>query len=334
MEDKPPIENNENQIDEELDDSIKFKEDLDDKEKKNNSIHSKQYDKILKENFSEVIIPYLEKRYNFNLEHTMEIETSIQHTNEREPDFLRIVKSPDSKEYILHVEFQFNNSKDLLYRMKLYDAFLQAKYKLPVRSLVLYFAQSSIRTPHRLEEEMVFTGYEPIFFSDIPYTSFLETNSPPIIALGILGNPNNDTNQEKTKALMYKLKQLCDDELSLSKHLKQLQIMSQIRNLDEIVYKILKEMPISLDLSQNAAVKPLIEKYKRQIEAERQKVEAERQKVEAEKQKAEAEKQKAEAEKLRLESAIINSYKSGQSVQEIAMIFSLSEKEVEKRIKK
>jgi len=80
-----------------------------------------QYDKIIKENL-EVTMPVI----------------IIQYTKERKPDALKKVTDTKGDTYVLHLEFQIADEKEMVYRMVEYCAMLMRKYKLPVKQYVIF----------------------------------------------------------------------------------------------------------------------------------------------------------------------------------------------------
>ena len=96
------------------------------------------YDKILKENITAIFLPLSEKYLGIKIVTTRDLPEKLQSTIEREPDFVKIVKDEEQREFILHIEFQVANEPDMVYRMAEYRAILQRKYKLSVRQFVIY----------------------------------------------------------------------------------------------------------------------------------------------------------------------------------------------------
>ncbi|MDW8295482.1 MAG: hypothetical protein RMJ97_01240, partial [Raineya sp.] len=95
---------------------------------------AQEYDKILKENIEEIILPLAEKLLHLQAKNLEEIPDDLQRTLERRPDFLKKVIEPDnSQNYILHIEFQVEDTDEMLYRMAEYYTLLLRKYRLPVK---------------------------------------------------------------------------------------------------------------------------------------------------------------------------------------------------------
>ena len=81
------------------------------------------YDKILKENIEEILIPLVEKLLDISLSNAKELPDAIQITLEREPELLKIIDD----EYLLQIEFQTADEARMVDRMYLYHTILWGK---------------------------------------------------------------------------------------------------------------------------------------------------------------------------------------------------------------
>lgn len=71
------------------------------------------YDKILKENIASLLLPLTEKYLNIKIINSRELKDKLQTTIEKEPDFIRIVRTDTSEEFILHIEFQTQDEEGM-----------------------------------------------------------------------------------------------------------------------------------------------------------------------------------------------------------------------------
>lgn len=118
------------------------------------------YDKIFKENIEATFLPLSEKYFGIRIATTKEIAGDLQVTLERRPDFLKIVETPEGTRFILHIEFQTRDEKEMIYCMQEYFAILRKKYKLPVRQFVIYLGETPSKMRTDLEETEVFRKFE------------------------------------------------------------------------------------------------------------------------------------------------------------------------------
>ena len=118
-----------------------------------------EYDRIFKENMEEVVLSTSRILFGFEVLQTRELTGKLQHTLEREPDFIRVVETRAGEEFIFHLEFQSRDDLNMLRRMRLYHALLDEKYRLPIRQVVLYVGQAKPQMRTRFEPEEVMSGF-------------------------------------------------------------------------------------------------------------------------------------------------------------------------------
>ncbi len=78
------------------------------------------YDKILKENIAALLLPLTEKYLGIRIKDSRELKDKLQATIEKEPDFIRVVRTDKDEEFILHLEFQTQDEEGMIYRMQEY----------------------------------------------------------------------------------------------------------------------------------------------------------------------------------------------------------------------
>lgn len=73
----------------------------------NSKKESKSFDKIIKENLEFFILQFSDRILGIPIQESKPIELGLQTTIERDPDFVRWIKTEEHSEaYILHIEFQ------------------------------------------------------------------------------------------------------------------------------------------------------------------------------------------------------------------------------------
>jgi len=79
-----------------------------------------QYDKILRENL-EAALPGLVKRLlDIHAVYSEELPDDVQHTKERKPDVLKKVTDKNGQTFVLHIEWQVTDEKEMVFRMAEY----------------------------------------------------------------------------------------------------------------------------------------------------------------------------------------------------------------------
>jgi predicted transposase/invertase (TIGR01784 family) len=211
------------------------------------------YDKILKENFEEIILPMVKSILNISLENTQIIPNRLQKTIEREADFLRKVLNSDGKpDYILHIEVQVKDEKKMVNRMLEYCALLLRKYNIPIRQYVFYIGKKRpVNMVSELNYDNLSFKYQLIDFQTIAYEKFLNSDIPEEIILAILCNFHGEKPTKVISQILIKLRSLISSNLDLGKFTTQLEVISNLRNLEAETVKLIEDMPITIDISKS-----------------------------------------------------------------------------------
>jgi predicted transposase/invertase (TIGR01784 family) len=217
------------------------------------------YDKIIKENLEELLYPLVEQIIGLNLEELEEIPDELQRTIERKPDFLKRVNATESS-YILHLEFQVANDREMHYRMLEYKSMLLRKYELDVQQYVFYIGNAKMRMKNEISLTKLKYSYQIVDLSEIPYEQFLEANEPEAIILGILGNFGESKETEVITKLLNRLKTVPLETSERSKYVVQLEILSSLRNLQtEVIHQIGKIMALKYNIKEDLRYKEGLE---------------------------------------------------------------------------
>ncbi len=228
--------------------------------KKQTSREANKYDKILKENIESLLMPLLGKYLNIHIVESEQLDPKLQTTIERETDLIRIVKTREGERFVLHIEFQSQNEEGMIYRIKEYDAIIHRKYRLEIRHYVIYLGSSRMTMRTRLEEKEVFRGFEVLNVRELEFEQLIESQIPEEIVLAILSDFKGEAPEQIIRAIIERLKKVSSNHAELKKFIRQLQIFSQLRKLDEETTKIRESMPLILDLEQNALFKRGLER--------------------------------------------------------------------------
>ncbi len=213
-------------------------------------------DRIFKENFFINFLPIIEKIFGLeHIETTREITEKLQHTMEREPDFVRIVETEKGEQYILHLEFQTTNDKHMLLRMGEYHSLLMRRYDLPIKHFVLYFGNSKPTMKTQLPADKVFRGFELKDMKDYKSSDFLRSESPEEVVMSILANFEGAKPGDVIERTLLRLQELTADASLLSKYAEQLMILSGLRKLSNETEQKVKAMAITIDIENNAFYK-------------------------------------------------------------------------------
>jgi hypothetical protein len=216
---------------------------------------NKAYDKILKENVGEFFLSLSKKYLGLDIVKSEELKDKLQTTLEKEADFLRIIQTVSGEKFILHLEFQTANEKDMIYRMQEYFAILQKKFQLPVKQFVIYLGQGQVTMRTSLPKEEIFTGFELKNLSQLDYQTVLYSDIPEEIILAILCDFKQEEIQVVLHKIITRLQALSKDEITLQKYIRQILLLSRLRNLTTLTTKQLKDMAIVYDIEKDPLYK-------------------------------------------------------------------------------
>ena len=151
---------------------------------------AQEYDKILKENMEELILPLSDKLLGLSLGPTEELPDDLQNTLERKPDLLkRVTEDKNDASYLLHIEFQVKDETTMVDRMLLYYAMLWEKYHEPVKQYVVFIGRRKPKMPTVLQNEVLDYRFTLVDIRELNYRSLLDTATQPEEAvLAILSN--------------------------------------------------------------------------------------------------------------------------------------------------
>lgn len=207
---------------------------------KNTSRSHQDFDKIFKENLSQIIFSVTEELCGLKIEKLEDISLSLPRTKEKRPDFAKLAVNPTEK-YILHFEIQTANDKEMPWRMLEYFEFFYRKYNIPVRQFLLYIGNEKLRMLPHIKLENLWFEYKIIDFRKVDYRKFINSAKPESIILAILC----DYKASNPRAVIAKiLENLLNAKTeNLPKYVFQLKILSALRNLEEITGEEIQNMP-------------------------------------------------------------------------------------------
>lgn len=190
-----------------------------------------EYDKIFKENMEQALPGLIEHLLGLHIVQSKEIPDDLQHTKERKPDVLKKVTDVQHHTFILHIEWQVKNEKDMVYRMAEYRVMLLRKYQLPVKQYVLFIGSGRLTMPYSIDEEDFVYRYRLIALSQVDYKLFLQSDKPEEKLLAILANFGNDDEEKVLRAIVQQIQNAVDSDLASGKYFNQLRVLAQLRNL-------------------------------------------------------------------------------------------------------
>ena len=189
-----------------------------------------KYDKIVKENMKSIWPVLMKDILNLDIAGSVAIPGDIQHTNERKPDVLAKITGQGNHTFVLHIEWQSKNDKNMAYRMAEYAVMLHRKYRLPIEQFVIYMGKNNVTMAKTIRHKHLKFRYHIISLKDINYRVFLKSDDPGSKVFAILANFGNDSEDEAIENIVKGIEACADGELEGSKYFNQLRIFVQLCN--------------------------------------------------------------------------------------------------------
>lgn len=191
-----------------------------------------QYDKIFRENMEIALPGIIRNLLGIDIVSSEEIPDDIQHTKERKPDLLKKITDRDGSVFILHIEYQAKDEKQMIYRMAEYHIMLMRKYGLSIEQFVLYMGKGKSKMVTEIKEKRLSFNYRIIELSQVDYKVFLSSEKPEEKILAILADFREESDETALKNILKDVQESSKGDFSESRYFKQLRILAQIRNLD------------------------------------------------------------------------------------------------------
>lgn len=217
---------------------------------------ARQYDKLIKECLTESLDGILTHALRIDAQSTVLLDSKLQVTEEREADFLVEVTEASGRQFLLHLEFQSTNDASMSFRMLRYWLFIMQQYSessREVRQYVIYIGRTPMNMASALSYDRLQYSYPLIDIRSVSADPFLNSDNPIEIILAVLCDyQDKDLLVEK---ILQRLKETVVEELRLSKYIRQLEIFSQLRNLQDTVYQKKSAMDFMYNIEQDPVYK-------------------------------------------------------------------------------
>ena len=123
-------------------------------------------------------------------------------------------------------------------RMLTYFALLYGKHRRKVRQYVIYLGHRKMTMQEKLEVGMTSHAFRIISLQEVSADTLLDgAQQPEEAVLSVLANFNRHEARRVLNRILHKLQELSDNDRLLKKYIKQLEILSHLRNLLEETIK-------------------------------------------------------------------------------------------------
>jgi hypothetical protein len=210
------------------------------------------YDKIFKENIAKVATSLVGKLCGISAANWENVSKAIPRTIERRTDWLKIgIDTATSTKYLYHLEFQSANHPTMPLRMLVYRALFTERYQLPMRQFVIYLGEGECTMPNELVLENLDFRYSVIAINTIDYEIFVNSNAPEEIILAILADFKGEDKALTIQKILKNLKDKTKNQQKLDKFIFQLEILSNLRNLQLSVTTQITKMSLNYDITKD-----------------------------------------------------------------------------------
>jgi hypothetical protein len=204
-----------------------------------------QYDKIIKENFKAVMPSLINNILNINVVTQESIPTKLQHTKEREADFLKVITDTENAKFILHIEFQLAKDAKMRFRMLEYYLMLRMIYPdLQILQYVIFIGDVPNHFENEIKEKKLYFTFDVVNIREITYQHFLKSNVPEEIIFSILANFGNENTDKVVETIIRSIKDNSKTQLQQQKCFQQLRILSNLRNFVPLIEQIMESIAL------------------------------------------------------------------------------------------
>jgi len=212
---------------------------------------AQEYDKIIKENLEKVVLQLISKTTNIEPIKGEVLYPELHYTIEREADFVEKIITKDNQTLVFHVEFQTANDKSIADRMFVYAGLIYKIYRLPIRQIVFYIGNDPVNMPSKLSMPTFEYNFQLIDLQSISYKEFITSDIPEEVLLAILCNFGEVEPEIVIEEIFIKLRTLQESNLNFQRSVRQLDMLSLLRDLQPLILKQEQKMALTLDIKKD-----------------------------------------------------------------------------------
>ena len=212
---------------------------------------AQEYDKIIKENLEKIVLPLIRRTTGIEPVAGETLYPALHYTIEREADFVQKVTTKDGQTIVFHVEFQTTNEKAMVDRMFVYAALIYHAFRLPVRQIVFYIGKGALKMESTLAMPLFEYRYDLVDLQQVSYKEFIGSSLPEEVLLAILGNFGGAPAETVIEEILTRLRTLQESDLALGRSIRQLSMLSMLRDLQPFILKKVERMAFTIDITKD-----------------------------------------------------------------------------------
>ena len=194
-------------------------------------------DLISKQLLQRLLIGFGNRLFGLNIVEAELLSNEQARIESRRADLVARVKEADGESYILHVEIQNDNRRDMPLRMlRYYSDIALAHLDEKIVQYLLYIGKAPLRMSDRVYGYDLRYRYKVLDMRNQDSEHFLNSNNPDALVLAILCDPKSLEPNALVAHIIKELRRLHGDKLdNLRDSLKMLDVLSGNRGLQDIV---------------------------------------------------------------------------------------------------
>jgi predicted transposase/invertase (TIGR01784 family) len=162
------------------------------------------------------------------------IDKELQRIEDRRADVVAIVDNS----YILHIEIQNNNDKNMHNRMLRYYTDIKFISKLPIKQYLVYIGKKKLKMQDKIIDKDINYSYTIIDMKNIDCEKFIKMDTPDSLVLAILCDFKDKNPQDIVNFIIKRLHDKTEtNEKEFQKYMIMLEELSTNRNLLEFIKK-------------------------------------------------------------------------------------------------
>ncbi|MBF0345426.1 MAG: hypothetical protein HQL06_14510 [Nitrospirae bacterium] len=132
--------------------------------------------------------------------------------------------------------------------------------RLPIRQYVFYIGNEPLSMPNKIYEPMVKYEYGLLDMRDVDCEKFLYSERPQEMVISILCNFQTKGVTIYLKELLHRIKGFVREETVRGKYIRQIEVLSQLRDIQGDVSKEVEDMALIFDIEKDIRFKQGLEK--------------------------------------------------------------------------
>ena len=194
-------------------------------------------DLISKQLLQRILIGFGNRLFDLNIVEAELLSNEQARIEARRADLVARVKEADGKSYILHVEIQNDNQRDMPLRMmRYYSDIALAHAGEKIVQYLLYIGKAPMTMSNHVSDDGWQYRYRVLDMRDQDSEHFLNSNNPDALVLAILCDPKSLEPNALVAHIIKELRRLHGDKLdNLRDSLKMLDVLSGNRGLQDVV---------------------------------------------------------------------------------------------------